>query len=249
MARKWPATIEIGYWVHVDQHRPRLATRASRALTNAALGLDGITTVCIRCDEANVRSAAVPRGLGFTLVRTETRTPEAPAETGQLMIWERSERVAEQPGSAVKARRPSMRSIVGASRRSITSRATRFSRNWSTRLAPVITVDTCGFFAHHAIDSLRQRAIEIVRDRLEPAHPVLGLLVVHRVVQPLVAGERAAAAVGDAVEVLAGEHARRERAVRGETEPDVVVEPQVLELDPPARSRLYCGCSITGLCR
>ena len=46
-----------------------------------------------------------------------------------------------------------MRSIVGASSRSITSSATRFSRTWSTRLAPVITVDTCGFFAHHASDS------------------------------------------------------------------------------------------------
>ena len=89
MARKWPATIEIGYWVHVDHIGRGFATRASRALTNATLALDGVTTVCIRCDEANVRSAAVPRGLGFTHVRTETREPEAPAETGQLMIWER----------------------------------------------------------------------------------------------------------------------------------------------------------------
>lgn len=91
MARKWPATIEIGYWVHVDAIGRGYATRASRALTNACLELDGITTVCIRCDEANVRSAAVPRGLGFTLVRTETRTPEAPGESGQLMVWERTE--------------------------------------------------------------------------------------------------------------------------------------------------------------
>jgi RimJ/RimL family protein N-acetyltransferase len=92
MARKWPATIEIGYWVHVDHIGHGFATRASRALTNASLALDDITTVCIRCDEANGRSAAVPRGLGFTLVRTESRAPEAPGETGQLMIWERSER-------------------------------------------------------------------------------------------------------------------------------------------------------------
>jgi len=92
MARKWPATIEIGYWVHVDEIGRGLATRASRALTNASLALGGITTVCIRCDEANVRSAAIPRGLGFTLVRTESRAPEAPGETGRLMIWERTER-------------------------------------------------------------------------------------------------------------------------------------------------------------
>jgi RimJ/RimL family protein N-acetyltransferase len=91
MAGKWSATIEIGYWVHVDEIGQGLATRASRALTNASLALDGITTVCIRCDESNVRSAAVPRALGFTLVRTESRAPEAPAESGRLMVWERTE--------------------------------------------------------------------------------------------------------------------------------------------------------------
>jgi RimJ/RimL family protein N-acetyltransferase len=94
IARKWPATIEIGYWVHVDWIGRGYAKRASRALTNAALALDGITTVYIRCDEANARSAAVPRGLGFTLVGTETRPPQAPAESGQLMTWERTERLA-----------------------------------------------------------------------------------------------------------------------------------------------------------
>ena len=91
IARKWPATIEIGYWVNVDAIGRGYAPRATRALTNAALALDGITTVCIRCDEANVRSAAVPRRLGFTLVSTETREPEAPAESGRLMVWQRHE--------------------------------------------------------------------------------------------------------------------------------------------------------------
>jgi RimJ/RimL family protein N-acetyltransferase len=95
MARKWPATMEIGYWVHVDAIGQGFATRASRALTNASLALDDITTVCIRCDETNVRSAAVPRGLGFTLVRTETRPPEAPGESGQLMVWERTEVISD----------------------------------------------------------------------------------------------------------------------------------------------------------
>ena len=91
MARKWPATIEIGYWVHVDHIGQGYAPRASAALTNASLALDGITTVYIRCDEANVRSAAVPRRLGFTLARTEDRAPEAPAESGRLQTWERTE--------------------------------------------------------------------------------------------------------------------------------------------------------------
>jgi RimJ/RimL family protein N-acetyltransferase len=90
MARKWPATIEIGYWVHVDRIGLGYAKRASRALTNAALELDGIANVYIRCDEANVRSAAVPRALGFTHLGTETRAPQAPAETGRLMTWTRT---------------------------------------------------------------------------------------------------------------------------------------------------------------
>jgi RimJ/RimL family protein N-acetyltransferase len=100
MADKWPATIEIGYWVHVDEIGRGFATRASRALTNAALALDGIRTVCIRCDEDNVRSAAVPRALGFTLARTEIRPPEAPAESGRLMVWERTEPIPEPAETA-----------------------------------------------------------------------------------------------------------------------------------------------------
>jgi RimJ/RimL family protein N-acetyltransferase len=91
MARKWPATIEIGYWVHVDAVGRGYATRASRALTNSALALADVTTVCIRCDEVNTRSAAIPRRLGFTLAGTETRPPQAPAESGQLMTWQRTE--------------------------------------------------------------------------------------------------------------------------------------------------------------
>jgi RimJ/RimL family protein N-acetyltransferase len=98
MADKWPATIEIGYWVHVDTIGRGYATRASRALTNAALAAGGVRTVCIRCDEANVRSAAVPRGLGFTLVRTETRPPETPGECGRLMIWERTTPIPDPAG-------------------------------------------------------------------------------------------------------------------------------------------------------
>jgi RimJ/RimL family protein N-acetyltransferase len=95
MADKWPATIEIGYWVHVAETGKGLAKRASRVLTDMSLALDGFTTVYIRCDEANTRSAAVPRALGFTLARTETRAPEAPAESGRLMVWERTEPIAD----------------------------------------------------------------------------------------------------------------------------------------------------------
>ena len=94
MTRQGPGTIEIGYWVHVDEIGHGLATLASRALTNAALAIDGITTVYIRCDECNTRSAAVPRRLGYALDETLSRAPEAPGESGRLMIWSRRQPIS-----------------------------------------------------------------------------------------------------------------------------------------------------------
>jgi ribosomal-protein-serine acetyltransferase len=94
MTRQGPGTIEIGYWVHVDEIGHGLATLASRALTNAALAVDGITTVYIRCDERNTRSAAVPRRLGYEVDETLSRAPEAPGESGRLMIWSRRELIS-----------------------------------------------------------------------------------------------------------------------------------------------------------
>ncbi len=87
MTRQGPGTIEIGYWVHVDEVGRGLATRATAALTEVARRIEGIRQVIIRCDEANVRSGAIPRRLGYTLDRIETRTPEAPGESGRLEIW------------------------------------------------------------------------------------------------------------------------------------------------------------------
>jgi RimJ/RimL family protein N-acetyltransferase len=87
MTRRGPGTIEIGYWVHVDAIGQGHATRATRQLTEHAHELDGVRQVVICCDEANDRSAAIPRSLGFSLVRVESRAPEAPGERGRLMIW------------------------------------------------------------------------------------------------------------------------------------------------------------------
>jgi RimJ/RimL family protein N-acetyltransferase len=98
MTRQGPTTIEIGYWVHVAETGRGLATRASSALTNAALEIDGVAAVCIRCDERNVRSAAVAQRLGYALAHTETRAPEAPGESGRLMIWSRSGPIGRLPG-------------------------------------------------------------------------------------------------------------------------------------------------------
>jgi RimJ/RimL family protein N-acetyltransferase len=87
--RVGPGAIEIGYWVHVDHGGRGVATALAGALTEEALALPDVDRVEIHCDEANVRSAAVPRRLGYRLDRIEDDEVTAPAETGRSMIWVR----------------------------------------------------------------------------------------------------------------------------------------------------------------
>ena len=87
MTRRGPGTLEIGYWLHAGHTNQGHTTRAVAALTDIALKTEGVERVLIYCDEANERSAAVPRRLGFTLTRIATRAAEAPAETGREMVW------------------------------------------------------------------------------------------------------------------------------------------------------------------
>jgi RimJ/RimL family protein N-acetyltransferase len=87
MTRRGPGTLEIGYWLHVDAGQRGLATNAARALTDVGLRVCGIERMIIACDEANVRSAAIPQRLGYALERVEQRAPEAPGETGRMQWW------------------------------------------------------------------------------------------------------------------------------------------------------------------
>ena len=87
MDRIGPGGLEIGYWLRTDATGRGVMTRAAARLTELALGLPGIERVEIHCDEANERSAAVPRRLGFRLDRIEDDKPEAPGETGRGMFW------------------------------------------------------------------------------------------------------------------------------------------------------------------
>jgi RimJ/RimL family protein N-acetyltransferase len=87
MPRIGEGALEIGYWVDVRHIGRGIATQAVRLLTEAARGLEGVTRVEIRCDEANVRSAAIPKRLGFRLDRIEPDEVEAPLEIGRSMIW------------------------------------------------------------------------------------------------------------------------------------------------------------------
>lgn len=79
---------EIGYWIHKDHINRGFATELSAALTRVAFEVDGLDRVEIHMDPKNVRSAAVPRKLGFiheaTLRRRAITTEGRPRDT---MIW------------------------------------------------------------------------------------------------------------------------------------------------------------------
>jgi RimJ/RimL family protein N-acetyltransferase len=60
----------IGYWVHAEHIGQGLATEAAAALTKVAFELHDLRRVEITCDRENVRSAAIPRKLGYTLDAT-----------------------------------------------------------------------------------------------------------------------------------------------------------------------------------
>jgi RimJ/RimL family protein N-acetyltransferase len=85
--RLGPGRIEIGYWVRDSWLRRGVASAAARALTTAAFQLQGLDEVQIHCDEANVASAGIPRGLGFRLLRTVQEEAQAPSEVGRSMEW------------------------------------------------------------------------------------------------------------------------------------------------------------------
>lgn len=86
-ARRGPGVVEIGYWLRADEQGKGLVTAAAAALTRYAASIPGVRRVEICCDRANIRSAAVPRRLGFTHVGDEERMMEAPGETGLHMVW------------------------------------------------------------------------------------------------------------------------------------------------------------------
>jgi RimJ/RimL family protein N-acetyltransferase len=92
--RMGDGSVEIGYWIAAGQSGRGYGTSASAALTSVALTLNGVNRVEIHCDAANDGSVAVARRLGYRLDRIEERRPEAPGESGRLMIWVRE----RQPG-------------------------------------------------------------------------------------------------------------------------------------------------------
>jgi RimJ/RimL family protein N-acetyltransferase len=61
------ASAGIGYWLRTDRVGRGIVTAASSALGDAAFANLTIASLEIHCDRANVRSAAIPRRLGYTL--------------------------------------------------------------------------------------------------------------------------------------------------------------------------------------
>ena len=90
MTRRGRGSLEIGYWVHVDAIGHGHATRATAALTDVAFELAGVKHVLIYTDVANLRSAAVPRKLGYELLRIEDAPRAASSETGRQQVWQRN---------------------------------------------------------------------------------------------------------------------------------------------------------------
>jgi RimJ/RimL family protein N-acetyltransferase len=83
-----PHGVEIGYWVRTSFTGRGYATQTAQTLTDTAFShLDWVERVEIHMDRANAASAAVPRKLGFTLVREEERPRVTPGQTGVGLIW------------------------------------------------------------------------------------------------------------------------------------------------------------------
>ena len=87
MNRIGPGGLEIGYWLRTGATGRGVMTRAATWLTNTALALPGVERVEIHCDAANVRSAAVPKRLGYRLDRQEPAKPQAPGDSGLDQFW------------------------------------------------------------------------------------------------------------------------------------------------------------------
>ena len=78
---------EIGYWVCAGAINRGIATEAAAALTKVGFEFIGLDRLEIHCDVRNVRSAAIPRKLGYVheaTLRRRAITVGAPADS---MIW------------------------------------------------------------------------------------------------------------------------------------------------------------------
>ena len=79
--------LEIGYWIHQDFINQGYATESTASLVRVAFEINGVQRVEIHCDPDNVRSAAVPRKLGFSHEATLRKRNPFLDEMRDHMVW------------------------------------------------------------------------------------------------------------------------------------------------------------------
>ncbi len=79
--------LEIGYWIHKDYIGRGYATETSAALAKVAFEVNQVERVEIHCAVENVRSAAVPRKLGFQHEATLKNRCFANGRNCDQMVW------------------------------------------------------------------------------------------------------------------------------------------------------------------
>ena len=86
--RVGPNAFEIGYWIHVNHVNKGYATEISAALTKIAFEIEHVNRVEIHCDPNNIRSAAIPKKLGYVYEATlRNRCENIEGELIDSMIW------------------------------------------------------------------------------------------------------------------------------------------------------------------
>ena len=104
--RRGEGALEIGYWVRADAINQGFATEVAAALTRVAFEINRVQRVEIHCVSSNLRSAAVPRKLGYHHEATLARRIRHGDDLHDETVWTL---FAEQyPGS------PSARAEVAA---------------------------------------------------------------------------------------------------------------------------------------
>jgi RimJ/RimL family protein N-acetyltransferase len=87
-ARVGQGAREIGYWIASAHAGQGFATEAAAALTRVGFEIEKLERMEIHCDSLNVRSAAIPRKLGYTHDGTlRARLPRSDGGMGERMIW------------------------------------------------------------------------------------------------------------------------------------------------------------------
>ena len=79
---------EIGYWINVNQINKGYATEISAALTKVAFEIENVNRVEIHIDPDNVRSATIPKKIGYVFEATlRNRCENIEGEPVDSMIW------------------------------------------------------------------------------------------------------------------------------------------------------------------